>query len=73
MRQKMFVLQRSDEKQTIHGFLFSSDLSKYNKLVKTYENGCFYAKFIFVTFLVLQSFAREQKCSSIPLWTFGGG
>ena len=40
MRQKMFVLQRSDEKQTIQEYLFSSDLSKYNKLVKTYENGC---------------------------------
>ena len=70
----MFVLQRSYEKQTIQEFLISSDLSKYVKLVKTFENGYFfYAKFIFVTFLVLQSFAREQKCSSIPLWELSGG
>ena len=27
----------------------------------------FDTKDVFVTFLVLQSFAREQKCSSIPL------
>ena len=82
MRQNMFVRKSSDEKQTIHGFLYSSDLSKYryNQLVKTYENECFffffffiYTKYIFVTSLVLQSFEREQECSSIPLWTFDGG
>ena len=41
MRQNMFVRKSSDDKQTIQGFLSSSDLSKYNQLVKTYENECF--------------------------------
>ena len=73
MRQNMFVRKGSDEKQTIQGFLFSADLSKYNQLVKPMKMNVFDTKYIFVTFLVLQSFAREQICSSIPLWTFGGG
>ena len=34
MRQNLFVRKSSDEKQTIQGLLFSSDLSKYNQLVK---------------------------------------
>ena len=41
MRQNIFVRKSSDEKQAIQGFLFSSDLSKYNTLVKAYENDCF--------------------------------
>ena len=72
MRQNMFVRKSSDEKLNIQGFIFSSDLSKYNQLVKTYETNVFDTKYIFVTFLVLQNFTREQKCSSIPLLTFGG-
>ena len=46
----MFVRKSSDEKQTIHGFLYSSDLSKYryNQLVKTYENECFFVFFIYI-------------------------
>ena len=38
MRQKICVRQSSDDKQIIQEFVFSSDLTKYNKLVKTYEN-----------------------------------
>ena len=41
MRQNTIVHKSSDENQTIQGVLFFSDLSKYNQLVKTYENGCF--------------------------------
>ena len=72
MSQNMFIRKSTDENQTKQWYLFPSDLSKYNQLVKTYENDCFWYYVHFHDFPGVRKLCKGKKCNLIPLWTFGG-